>query len=126
MIKIAHLHEIIKLSLPKEIYGIIRQTVGALDQAYGVYRDVDGGDGGYVLVVETKEDLETLQERNLPLQKAIPEYVDTICCENGETYISTLVLLSSDFAVHLIIPHTDIFHDKLPDEIKEQIGVQYR
>ncbi|EOU1807943.1 hypothetical protein LI058_15835 [Clostridium perfringens] len=84
------------IELKKEIYKIIR----CLNENYGENRDVDKDLGGYVLVVESLEDVKEL--KNGILKEILPEYTDEIICSEGVNYTSSLFLLSSDFSVVVI------------------------
>ena len=104
MIKIAHVHEVAILeNFPQEVIKVIRETVKILDEAYSVNRDVDHGNGGYVLVIEAEEELEQLKEIYLDVKTVIPEYTDIIHVCDGEDYTCSLILLSSDFALLLVV-----------------------
>lgn len=93
MKKIAHVHQINNIQLPKEIETIIQDTAEILDESYGEDRDVEGGDGGYIIIIENEIELESLKNIHLNVKSAIPEYVDIIECKNGATYINVLILL---------------------------------
>ncbi len=83
-----------------EVIKSISETVNILNENYGENRDVDKDLGGYVLIVESIEDVNEL--RNGMLEDIIPEYTDEIICSEGINYTSTLFLLSSDFSVVVI------------------------
>ena len=73
----------------------IYETIDILNENYGENRDVDKDLGGYVLVVESLEDIKEL--KNGMLKDLLPEYTDKIICSEGVNYTSSLFLLSSDF-----------------------------
>jgi len=75
-----------------------------LDIEYGEHRDVEHGDGGYVMILELKDELERLKDIHIDVKTAIPEYVDRIECTDGQVFASTLVLLSNDFGVVVVMP----------------------
>ena len=104
MIKIAHADEIAGIKLPQEIVDVIEDAVTTLDDAYGHDRDVNNGDGGYVLIIESKEELDKLNDLYIDVKTAIPEYTDRIQCNDGSIFTSTLVLLSDDFGVVIVMP----------------------
>ena len=105
MIKIAHVREVEAFrGLPSEVVDVIRDAVTILDIEYGEHRDVDHGDGGYVLIIESKDELERLKDIHIDVKTAIPEYVDRIKCNDGQVFASTLVLLSNDFGVIVVMP----------------------
>lgn len=89
---------------PKEVIETIQEIAIILDEEYGEYRDVDGDLGGYVLLIETAEDLADLENFNLDPNEDVAEYVDTIVASDNKAFTNSVILLGSDFAVTLIIP----------------------
>ena len=71
-----------------------------LNENYGENRDVDKDLGGYVLIVESIEEVKEL--KNGMLKDILPEYTDEIKCSEGVNYTSSLFLLSDDFSVVII------------------------
>lgn len=100
MLKIVHAREIAGLQLPQAVLTVVRESVTVLDAEYGEDRAEDSGYGGYVLVLESEEDVKNLSDE---IQTALPEYVDVLAASTGE-FVSVLVLLGSDFGVVVIIP----------------------
>lgn len=112
MIKIAHLREINSITvLPREVITVIEEASAILDTEYGEDRDVDHGYGGYVLVVESKAELIKLQVHRIDLETTVFEYVDKIPCDDGQVYVSALVLLGSDNGIVLIMP-LELFNER--------------
>ena len=85
---------------PMEVIKNISETINILNENYGENRNVDKDLGGYVLVVESVEDVKEL--KNGMLKDVLPEYTDEIICSEGVNYTSSLFLLSSDFSVVVI------------------------
>ena len=85
---------------PVEVIKSISETIDILNENYGENRNVDKDLGGYVLVVESLEDIKEL--KNGMLKDLLPEYTDKIICSEGVNYTSSLFLLSSDFSVVVI------------------------
>lgn len=106
MIKLGHLKDVSLLAdvLPKEVECVVESILTALDQEYGKNRHIDEQLGGYVLILNTQEDLNELDQHNLDKDNLIPEYVDKIAVNGGEDWTNSLILLSSDFSVSLIMP----------------------
>lgn len=106
MIKIAHLKEMVNVKkLPNEVYEIIKGILAILDNEYGQDRDIND-DGGYVLIVENREDFKLIKD-NLYLdleEHEIPEFVAPIRCKNGRLYTNSLMLCNNDYGISLIIP----------------------
>ena len=105
MIKLLNLKEMNKVSkLPKEVQNNIEGILTILDESYGEDRSKND-DGGYVIVVEEKDDFEIIEKNtHISIDNVIVEYVDRIECSNGQIYTSSLVLCSSDYGISLIIP----------------------
>ena len=110
MIKISYVKEVSNLTLPQEVISVVLDATTILDAAYGEHRDVDAGDGGYVLIVESKDDLEKLIDYHICVKEAMPEYVDSIQCDDGETFTSTMVMLSDDYSI-IIVMTLDLLSD---------------
>lgn len=105
MIKIAHLHQLNKArDLHKEIANTIREAVTILDNEYGENRNIDQDYGGFVLVIESMEEINHLKQINLELEQALPEYIDVIHIPDGNAYTSSLILQGNDFGIVLIMP----------------------
>lgn len=104
MIKIAHIVAAETLSrMPLEVVTKVVEIATILDENYGDTRDVNHDLGGYILISEVEEDVETIKKL-IDLEYTLPEYVDLISCENGEGYTNSLIILSSDYSISLIIP----------------------
>jgi hypothetical protein len=104
MIKIAHKTEAENLKhIQSEIAARVVEIATILDENYQRERDVEHDLGGYILIAETTEDVEAITNQ-VDFGYILPEYVDLIACENGERYTSSLMLLSSDYSINLIIP----------------------
>ncbi|MDM0483977.1 hypothetical protein QTG92_11360 [Clostridium perfringens] len=85
---------------PVEVIKSIFETIEIFNENYGENRDIDKDLGGYVLVVESVEDVKELKNRTL--KDILPEYTDKIIYSEGVNYTSSLFLLSSDFSVVVI------------------------
>lgn len=94
-----------------EVIKSISETIDILNENYGENRDVDKDLGGYVLIVESIEDVKEI--RNGILKEILPEYTDEIKCSEGVNYTSSLFLLSSDFSV-VVIADEELF--KFPNK----------
>ena len=85
---------------PVEVIKSMSEFIEILDDNYGANRNVDNDLGGYILIAENIVVIETLKQDRL--QGLVPEYTDVIEVSNGESYTSTLYLLSSDFAIVVV------------------------
>ena len=103
MIKIAHKREegLLK-NLPAEVAAKAMEIATVLDDSYGEERAVEHDLGGYVLIAEVEEDVKTIKEL-INLEDILPEYVDLITCSNCGNYTNSLMLLSSDYSISLLI-----------------------
>ena len=97
MVKLWNEQQLEKVLIPNEVKKSIKEAINILDESYGVDRKIDEDLGGYILIVEKEADIKAIKE-NL-LKDIIPEYTDNI----SEDYTSSLFLLSSDFAVIVIV-----------------------
>lgn len=116
MIKIAHVKGTESLRMPQEVVRVIKDIATILDTEYGKDRDVDGGDGGYILVIESKDEFKKLKDIYIDMEDVIVEYVDLIKVTKGEDYTNSLILLNNDFSISLIIP-VGITPKRLLDDI---------
>jgi hypothetical protein len=105
MRKIVHRHDVESLiDLPNEVSGKAEEIAGILDDNYGQERDEVRDLGGFILVVENEEDVIKMEEL-IDFEYILPEYVELIECGNGrEQYTYSLMLLSSDYSISLLIP----------------------
>ena len=88
------------INYPIEVIKSISKIIDILNENYGENRDVDKNLGGYVLVVESIEDVKEL--KNGMLKNILPEYTDIIECSEGVNWTSSLFLLSSDYAIVVV------------------------
>ena len=100
MRKISKLSHLSEISLEGEVAKNIEQHLNILDESYGIERNIDADLGGYVLILETKDDV--IEAKENILNGVIPEYVDMIEFKGGKQYCLSLFLLSSDYAVIVI------------------------
>lgn len=111
MIKIANVYQVEAINnLPAELVQAILENVTILDNEYGEEREVDHGDGGYVVVIESVDELAKLKDVHLDVNTMIPEYVDVVNCSDGQVYTSSLVLLGSDFGIVVVMPLAMMIH----------------
>jgi len=105
MRKIVHRQDIEKLSdLPVEVSTRAEKIAGILDDNYGVDRHEKFDLGGYILVAEDNDDVRSMREK-VDFDYVLPEYVELISCSQGrEYYTNSLMLLSSDYSISLLIP----------------------
>ena len=87
-------------NIPSEVIENIKVTIDILNENYGAGRDIESDLGGYIVISENIVDIETLKQDKL--QGLVPEYTDVIEVVNGKNYISSLYLLSSDFAIVVV------------------------
>ena len=107
MKKIASIKQIEDLTeLPKEVKNELLRIVNILNENYGEERDIDADLGGYIILIDSKDAFQEVKhEIYLDLEHSvIPEFVDLIKCQNGQTYTNTLILSNNDFSITLIMP----------------------
>lgn len=100
MKKVRKISDLIEMELEVNVVNTIEEKINILDDSYGAERDIDADLGGYVLVLETKDDV--IEVKESILKDIIAEYVDEIECEGGKQYCLSLFLLSSDYAVIVV------------------------
>jgi hypothetical protein len=93
----------ILLGLPVEVSAKVEEIAGILDENYGENRDWDKDLGGYILICESEQDVSAMNEL-IDFEYVLPEYVELVRCKNGEDYTNSLMILSSDYSVSLLIP----------------------
>ena len=104
MIKIAHKIEVETLkNLPVEVIAKALEIATILDDNYGKNRCVEKDLGGYILIAKDEKDVEVIRKK-IDLVYNIPEYLDYVSCCNGESYTCSLLLLSSDYSISVLIP----------------------
>jgi len=104
MKKIVHRQDVENLSnLPVEISAKAEEIASILDEEYGEDRHWNRDLGGYILIAESEEDVKSMEEL-IGFDYVLPEIVELISCKNGENYTSSLMLLSSDYSISLLIP----------------------
>ena len=87
-------------NIPSEVIESMKATIYILNENYGADRDIHNDLGGYIVIAENIVDIEILKQEKL--QGLIPEYTDVIKVVNGKNYISSLYLLSSDYAIVVV------------------------
>ncbi|WP_315081994.1 hypothetical protein [uncultured Clostridium sp.] len=101
MRKVRKVSDLIGIGLETNIISAIEEQLDILDNNYGAERNIDADLGGYVLLLETKDDV--IEAKENILKDIIPEYVDDIKCEGGNHYCLFLFLLSSNYAVIVVL-----------------------
>ena len=87
-------------NIPIEVIESIKVTIDILNENYGEDRDVEADLGGYIVIAENIVDIEILKQDRL--QGLIPEYTDIIKSSEGVNWTSSLLLLSSDYAIIVV------------------------
>lgn len=100
MIKISKVSDLIGIEIGDNVKSVIEEKLNILDENYGAERDIKTDLGGYVLVLETKDD--AIEAKENIFKNIIAEYVDDIECKGGKQYCLSPFLLSSDYAVVVV------------------------
>jgi hypothetical protein len=87
----------------RDLYREAMRIVKILDEAYGEGRDVDNADGGFVLVAENIQDVQSISQRYMKLDGNSHEVVDVLKCESG-IYINAFFLHNNEFGVNILMP----------------------
>ena len=64
MRKVSKVSDLIGMELEVNVVSVIEEKLNILDESYGAERDIDTDLGGYVLVLETKDDVIEAKENN--------------------------------------------------------------
>ena len=67
-----------------------------------------------MLVAEVLKDVEYIRKL-IDFHYTLPEYVELINCERGENYTNSLMILSSDYIISLLIPLSLTLEELLKD-----------
>lgn len=89
--------EVIKAKYSNEMLNKAEKIITLLDDNYGANRDVDKDLGGYIALLESKEDVEEIKANSI--KGLLPEYIDIIKSDDGIDYYSSLFLLSDDYSI---------------------------
>lgn len=103
MLKLYNEKDIDGISIDAQIKSIARKTLKILDEAYGAHRKPLADLGGFVVILESKEEIEQLKDYHVDLEVDVPEYVDHVIGDEKD-WIVALYLLSSDFSITVIMP----------------------
>lgn len=122
MQKITRIEQIYyNLALPKEVIKVISDSLSILEAEYGQDLDTNNGYGGFVVVLQSEQDLPSLghllAEHYIDHENLLPEFVDVIICSNGQIFTYSLILCGSDFSIVIISPLT-----LTPESLKRHIG----
>lgn len=100
MKKVSKVSDLIGMELEVNVVAAIEEKLNILNESYGAERNIDADLGGYVLLLESKDDVIEVKENIL--KDIIAEYVDDIECVGGKQYCLSLFILSSDYAVVVV------------------------
>ena len=89
--------------IDRDVYLVALRIVSKLNEVYGADRDVDNGDGGFVLIVENIQDISNINQRYVELDSNRHEAVDVVKCEK-RPYINALFLCNNEFGINVIMP----------------------
>jgi hypothetical protein len=101
------------------VYRAALRIVTMLDEVYGAGRDVDNGDGGFVLIAENVQDVSAFNERYAELDGGRHEVVDIVKGESG-AYINALFLCNNEFGINVFMP-LDIAPPVLVRDLSQKI-----
>ena len=98
-------YPILQMDLPEKILEYLTSQVVILDSNYGADRDVQGGMGGFCVVIPkldeaAKKAYQQILEKHF-IQKSMYEYLDTVTAD-GTDWVEALYLTNSDYGIILI------------------------
>jgi len=76
--------EEVKQKYPKEVLKEAEEIIVLLDDNYGANREVDKDLGGYIVILESKEDGAEIKANSI--KGLLPEYTDIIKGDDGIDY----------------------------------------
>ena len=85
------------------LYQEALRIVTILDFEYGAGRDVDNGDGGFVIIAENIQDVALIGQRYKNLDSNHCEAVDVFNDSRGQ-YINAYFLSNNEFGINLLMP----------------------
>ncbi|WKY44859.1 hypothetical protein Q5O14_01835 [Eubacteriaceae bacterium ES2] len=86
-------------TLPQAVQLKIKSMLTIIDTTYGLTRNVEVDSGGYVVILETLDDLHQSKSiLHLDFEKAVFEYVDAI-----DGYLGCQYLIGCDFNIYFIL-----------------------
>jgi hypothetical protein len=90
--------------IPAEVYREALRVVSYLDETFGAERDIEFDDGGFIVIVQNKEDLDSFVENYVGLEDPPLEYVEIIPTKK-EPYLNAFFLVNEyAFGVTLLLP----------------------
>jgi hypothetical protein len=108
MFKIGTVAELMAFDLeekiPKEVYREAFNIVTMLDELFEASRDVEFDDGGFVIIAESKEDLNWFAQNCVELESPSLEYVEIVHSDK-EPYLNVFFLVNEyEQGVTLFVP----------------------
>jgi len=88
--------EELKEKYSNEMLKEAEEIMALLDDNYGVNRDVDQDLGGYIAILESKEDVAEIKDNSI--KGLLPEHTDIIKSDDGIDYYSSLFLVCPAWA----------------------------
>ena len=99
-----------KYKIPQEVIRVVEHIAEILDAEYGMERDVDNDDGGYILLLLPEKDTDDeeilyhclLEEYGLRYGTA--EMESMICRYGGMEWFEELYLTTNDYGITVVYP----------------------
>lgn len=86
--------------LPIEVVAEAERVTSILDENY----NNNNVDGGYVLIAESADDLETIISGYFDYREIPFEFANRIICSSSDDYVSVLYLLGTEYSATVIMP----------------------
>ena len=123
MLKVGTVKEVecpvLKSKVPMEVYQEALRVVTMLDEKFGDDRDVDEDDGGFVLVIESEEDLADFSAEYVELDSPTREYVELLPTAKGNYFNIFFLYNEYEFGITLLIPRS-IVPQKFQEEFMHE------
>lgn len=112
--KLAQIQELCNLQMeykiPLEVIKVLKSQTATLDAQYGVERDVDSDDGGYVLLLLPDRNDESTEHKYLEMLKYYhlrrdSAEIERIICRDGcLEWHSNLFLTTNEYGITVVYP----------------------
>lgn len=100
-----------KYKIPQEVIRVVEHIAEILDAEYGMERNVDNDDGGYILLLLPEKDMDDMK---VLYYRVLEEYglcygtaeMESVICIYGEMeWFEELYLTTNDYSITVIYPN---------------------
>ena len=120
MRKVSKVSDLNGMELEVNVISVIEEQLNILDESYGIERNIDSDLGGYVLILETKDDVIEVKEKSKKLT-AIQEALNEVSKSGTMPWVT--VDVDAVKGTFTAIPRREEIVDLA--DIKEQLVVEF-